>query len=308
MTTEPTTTDDFAELLEPMAEPMVGYSVDSDVIRTAVQHAVAAVEAQPIGQHGLGFVLPEGYRLELQDARQWTDKQLPTVREQTTAFVGVRSLTAYVTRYRTDDTLGYVRDLTGIGRKVLTTETPAAAFYVIDDMPAAAGTAHRAHKATLTLRPTAAAIRWGTAFDCWLEQDDLLDLIADGIGEIADPDGASLHDLIADLHAIRATAVKSVRRTGGQATVEVAENVTLHSGSGSTITVPESITLVFTPFAAIATKPVVLKVSVKPRVTAGNEMTFRLEAPGLADAISATVGELAAQLTEGTGIEPLWIP
>ncbi len=313
MTTEPTTaTAEPGELLAEIESfaPMVGYQVDADVIRTAVRHAVAAVEAQPIGQHGLGFVLPEGARLEVTDVRTLSDDQLPTVRRHTQAFVGVRSLAAYVSRFKLDQTLGYVRDLTAHGIDVLRVETKNAAHYVFDDLPVGDGTAHRSHVAQLTLRPTAPATRWGNALAAGsLDQEGMLDLIADGIGEIAKPDGAELHDLIADLHAIRSVDVKSVRRTGGQASVTVAENVSLHAGAqGDTVVIPESITVVFVPFASIATQPVVLKVTVKPKVTRENTMRFTLEAPGLADAIASTVGEIAEQLTEGTGIEPLWIP
>ena len=311
-TTAPEMTDltSFAEISSAMLEPAVSYAIDSDVIRTAVQHAIAAVEAQPIGEHGLAFVIPEGATLVTQDQRTLSDERLPTVRRHTQAFVGVRSLAAYVTRFKLDQTLGYIRDLTALGTDVLRAETKSAALYVLDDLPVDTTAAHRAHIATLTLRPTAAAIRWGRAIAAdALDQEQMLDLIADGIGEIAEPDGAALHDLIADLHAIRSTDVKSVRRTGGQATIEVAENVSLHSGSqGSTVVIPEAITVVFPPFAALATKPVVLKVTVKPKVTSTNKVLFVLDAPGLADAISATVGEIAEQLTEGTGIEPLWIP
>lgn len=66
---------------------------------------------------------------------------------------------------------------------------------VLDDHlahPTAAN--HRTHRAELVLRPTAAARRWAKVLGEGqiLTQEQMLDLIDDGIREIADPDGAVL--------------------------------------------------------------------------------------------------------------------
>ena len=163
---------------------------------------------------------------------------------------------SYVNRYKTDATLGYVRDLNGRGATALTSDVEIA-NYVLDDHPADdAATGFREHIATLVLRPTAAARRWGSALAAkMIDQERLLDLVVDGIAEIAEPDGATLRDLVSDLHAIRTSSARSVLRTGGQATVEVADNVSLHSGTGTKVTIPEQITIVFTPYAVVRPPP-----------------------------------------------------
>lgn len=314
---DPTTTDTDqvpGEPLELIAEGVAGltgvhYNIDGDVVDTAIRNAVVAAGVQPVGQHGLAFLVPDGYKLEVRDARDLTDDVRPLRRRLELSFIGVRSLAGYVNTYKSDATRVYLRDLTGKGTKVLTDETAWVVSAVLDEHPAD-GTDHREHRAGLTLRPTTAGSRWGAALARdYLTQDDLLDLIADGIGEIAKPDGATLHDLIADLHAIRTSEAKSVRRTGGESTITVSENVGLHGGTtGDSVTIPDQITVVFDPFAGITTKPVVLTVTVKPKVTAQTAVVFGLEAPALDDEIARTLGEIAAQLTEATGIEPLWVP
>jgi uncharacterized protein YfdQ (DUF2303 family) len=311
MPTDPATPTETVEAVlgEALIAPtmLAQYDVTADVVADAVRNAIAATPAQPVGQHGLAFLLPDGYKLDVRDTRDLTDEQLPTVRKHTATFIGVRSLTRYVNRYVTVDTLGYITDIAAGGVAVLL-EPRQLAHYQVDDHPVTA-TAHRAHRAVLNVRPTPAAQRWGMAIAAArIDQEQLLDLVVDGIGEIVHPDGAQLRDLIADLHAIRTTEARSVMRTGGQASIALAENVSLHGGAGSTVEVPEQIGVTFEPFAGIATSAITLDVRVKPRVGADGKVTFALEAPSLPDEIARVVAEIAEMLTIETGIEPLWIP
>src|SRR5690606_31339577 len=136
---------------------------------------------------------------------------------------------------------------------------------IIDDHPTG-GVARRAHAAKLVLRPTAAAKRWAAALKAdTLTQEQFLDLIVDGLTEIGRPDGAVLRDLVQDLHAIRQTEIKSVIRTGGEGAIQLAENVKLHAGPGDTVTFPEEMTVVLTPFVGVE-EQVVLNIRIKPTV------------------------------------------
>ncbi|CAB4136878.1 Protein of unkown function DUF2303 [uncultured Caudovirales phage] len=288
------------------ATTTVSYDVDSDVLETAVLNAITATEAQPIGDYGRAVLVPAGYTLRELDERTWSDPQLPHHIEQNTCFVGVESLAAYVNRYRTENTLGYLRDPIGLGPAALTADQRIG-HYVLDDHPVNS-TAFRTHQATLVLRPTAAARRWGKALAAdHVDQETLLDLVVDGIAEIATPDGAVLRDLVADLHAIRTTSARSVLRTGGQATVEVADNVTLHAGTGNQVTVPEAMTVVFQPYAGVDSI-ITLTIKIKPRITRDERVHFLLDAPGLDDQLAATIRQVRAELDEYTEITPLWIP
>ena len=284
----------------------VAYDIDSDVVATAVRHAIAATETELVGDYGRAFLIPEGYSLRIEDERTLSDPAVPHHRSGAFKFVGVASLAQYVNRYKTADTLGYLRDLNGQGSASLTKDVAIAEFF-LDDHPVDA-TAYRAHTATLVLRPTAAARRWGAALaGAALGQDELLDLVVDGIREIGRPDGATLRDLIADLHAIRTTSARSVIRTGGQATVETAGNVTLHGGTGNQVTIPETITVCFQPFAGVE-HSIVLDLTVKPRITREEKVQFTLVAPQIDEQIADTLEVVHASLVEHTDITPMWVP
>jgi uncharacterized protein YfdQ (DUF2303 family) len=295
-----TTTDPHPE------PPAVSYDISSDVVDTAVRHAIAATETEPVGDYGRAFLIPEGYTLTLVDERDQSDPDAPHHRSGTFRFVGVLSIAQYVNRYKTDDTLCYLNDLNGTGIESLTRDTKIARV-VIDDHPVDA-TAFREHIAELVLRPTAAARRWGPALaGHHLGQDELLDLVVDGIREIAKPDGATLRDLVADLHAIRTTSARSVIRTGGQATVETADNVTLHGGTGNQVTIPETITVIFEPFAGVPAS-IVLDITVKPRIGQDEKVRFLLTAPKIDEQIADVLAVVHSDLEEHTAITPMWVP
>lgn len=285
----------------------VTYSVDSDVIAEAVANGVAACEPIALGDHGQLFLLPVGYTPHLVDVSDLEDS--PRFREGAFEFVGVRSIAGYVNRYKTDDSLGFIKDVYGVGVKALVADLRLAE-YVLDEHPAdlVRRPARRKHVAVLVLRPTTAARRWGAVLDGKvLSQEGMLDLIVDGIGEIAQPDGSTLRDLISDLHAIRTTEARSVIRTGGQASIEVADNVQLHAGVGTKVEVPETITVTFAPFAGIP-GPLVLKVMIKPQVQANSKVAFTLHAPTLDDDLARIIGDVAEDLEGATDIAPLWVP
>ncbi len=143
------------------------------------------------------------------------------------------------------------------------------------------------HTARVVLRPTASAKRWGGALDKPLDQEQFLDLVDDGITEIASPDGAVLHGLISDLHAIRTTEVKSVIRTGGEGSIELAENAQLRTGTGTKVAFPEQITLALEPFVGLR-EVVTLPLRVKPHV-AGQRVTFTLSCAVVDDALGTVV-------------------
>ncbi len=281
----------------------VTYAVDKDVVEVAIRNGVVAQNGFEIGDNTVILPTPAGWTINQLDQRDFED--LPRFRDGTFEIVGVRSLAAYVNRYKTDDTLGWIHDVNGRGSAALVADLDLAE-YVIDDLPTDS-TSNRVHRATLVLRPTAQARRWGNALRSGtIDQETLLDLVVDGIAEIGEPDGATLRDLVADLHAVRNTSVRSVIRKGGGATVEVADNVALHAGTGNTVTVPETITVVLQPYASVS-DVISFDIKIKPKVRE-EKVWFILTAPGLDVALTKLVGTIAADLAEATGIEPLWVP
>lgn len=283
----------------------------TQLIREAIDNGVAAADPTPVGDHGLAFVKALGYEVETIDVRRFEDEpRLASFRSGSHKFVGVDSIARYVGRYQTDATVAYVRDVYGRGKALLTADSDAATV-ILDDHPAdgtdTGPVGRRAHTAVLVLRPTAAAHRWGRVFGEAIDQETFLNLVDDGIGEIANPDAAVLRDLISDLHAIRNSEVKSVVRTGGQGAIQVNENVKLHAGTGTVVEFPERMTIVLQPFASIPSR-VTLELRVAPRVGAEGRVKFTLSCATLDDKLAEVLGDVAADLVERTGLNPHWQP
>ena len=66
----------------------VAYDIDSDVVATAVRHAIAATETETVGDYGRAFLVPEGYSLRVEDERTLSD---PTVPARSSSSVSPRS-------------------------------------------------------------------------------------------------------------------------------------------------------------------------------------------------------------------------
>lgn len=276
------------------------------IIDQAVTNGVAASAPLNLGDHSLVVRRPADWVAEVIDVRPHEDH--PRERHGSFKFATVESLVRYVNRFATPDTLGYITDVTGKGNTTLTTDLPAA-WYVLDDFrPGAEEVANRKHSATLVLRPTTAARRWGAAFGQRLTQVQMVELVIDGTGEIAAPDSADLRDLVSDLHAIRTASAKSVVRVSGGLAVELAENVALHAGTGNLVQVPESITLVLQPWTAVDAT-ITVDVKIRPNIT-GEAVTFSLSAPHIEEALNEVLRTVDASLSDtqyrGTGIEPFW--
>lgn len=281
------------------------------LVDDAVAHAAAALEPRKVGDFGLAVVVPDSYDIHVTDVRQFEDS--PRYREGHASFVGAASFSDYVNRYSDGGSLLYIADLYGRGASVLTSTVHVAEVVLDDHPPLAENDPHtvvapgrRKFSATLVLKPTAAARRWGEVLEKWIDQEKLLDLIVDGVAEIVEPAAADLRELASDLHAIRTTEVQQVQRTGGEGKVVLSENVRLHSGPGNEVTFPETITIALAPFAGMPDR-ISGRLRVKAKV-ADSRVYFHLSAPFLDDAVADAVSDLAAELAERTGLTPLWRP
>lgn len=272
----------------------------------AADHAVIAHEPIHFGDHGILVRHPDDWVAETIDARHFEDHLRERIGDR--RFSTVESLVRYVNRYKTVETLGYFHDISGRGAKVLANDWTAGE-YVIDDWSNddEDKIANRNHKATLVLRPTAAARRWANALDTPLDQMQMVELVIDGAGEIAAPDAADLRDLISDLHAIRNSTAKSVIRVDGGMAVEVTENVSLHAGTGNTLQVPETLTILLRPWTAVDAT-ITFTVKVRPKVV-GDTVKFVLAAPHVEERLTTVLDAIHHELaddTTGTGIAPFW--
>lgn len=309
---EPTT----ADLAEPVTRDVGLRTVVGavDLINDAIENGLVAGDPLEVGDHGLAFRKPDG-AVEVLDVRRWEDEpRLPSFITEKAKLVSVDSLARYLERFdRPETTVANIADPYGKGLSMLGSDSEVA-WVTLDDHPAhreldmADAVGRQAHTATLVLRPTEPAKRWGRALAAdALSQEAFLDLIVDGISEIASPDGAVLRDLVGDLHAIRTSEVQSVVRTGGEGSIELKENVKLHAGTvGNKVTFPEQMTVTFQPFVGV-TGQVVLTVRIKPAV-GDTKVRFGLSCSHLDDSIAHVIGDLAAEIVERTGLNPLWRP
>lgn len=299
------------EQLLPVVDNLHSVQGAVQLIDAAIQNALAATEPIEVGDHGLAFRKPDG-TTEIVNVRNWEDEpRVPSFIAAREKFVSVRSLADYVARHSVlDATVANIADPYGKALAMLQSDTDVA-WVTIDDHPIRSDdtqtVGRRSHTATLVLRPTEPARRWGSALAAAaLTQEQFLDLIVDGITEIAQPDGAVLRELVQDLHAIRTSEVQSVVRTGGEGSIQLKENVNLHAGTGNKVTFPEQMTVTFQPFVGL-TDQVVLTVRIKPTV-GDTKVRFALSCAHLDDAIAHTIGALDAEIAEHTGLTPLWRP
>lgn len=271
------------------------------LISEAVQNGIMATEPIEIGDHGMLVAVPDGWDVCAIDVRPHED--LPRQRAGRFEFVDVPSLAEYVSRYDSIDAVVYGKAVDDESALTSLRGDAELLRVVLDEHPTG-GVGHRAHTAVLVLRPTPGARRWAKALTNALTQEQFLDLIDDGITEIADPPGAVLRDLISDLHAIRSSSVKSVIRTGGEASLEVADNVGLKAGSGTKVNVPEHLMLVIRPWT-LSTTDIAVKVKIKPRIT-DSRVSFLLTAPNLEQLVTEAAAQIAATAVQALARPILW--
>lgn len=289
------------ELVGPTSYP------DRALVADAIDHAAAALEPFKVGDHTIARLVPPDYSVDLIDERDHEDQ--PRFKAGAFGFVGA-SFAEYVARHQQPGaTTLHAVDITDPVRMLV--EPTVAMAAVLDDhkerqSPHRAG--RRQHRARLVLRPSVEARRWGAMLGQRIGQEDLLDLVTDGIGEIAEPDGGDLRDLIASLHATRQVDVESVIRTGGEGTIRLTENVKLRGGPSNEITFPESISVVLTPFTFVD-MPIQFVIRVKAQLnTATHRVEFVLTAPALEVELLKVLDHVVAEAQAVTGLTAFWRP
>ncbi len=287
----------------------VGLPEFTGTVGEAIGHALDAAEPVEIGDHGILIRRTSSDVLEKVDERQFED--FPRSVSHTEKVVGVDSFVAYFNEFAdAERSRVYVADVYGKGVSLLVGPNQIATGRIDDYAAPDAELDPRArrHAVGLILTPTAAARRWGTALaKDTMSQEEFLDLVDDGVGEIADPDTAVLRDLVANLHAIRSTEVSSVIRSAGQGRIQLTENATLAAGSGNEVEFPSTLTLVLNPFAGLS-DVITLVVKLAPSITDTGKVRFGLRAPVLDDALTTVIQALAATLAAETGRTPIWTP
>lgn len=267
-------------------------SYPENIVAEAVANGIIAAEPVELGDHGLAMALPPGFNMQTFDVRQW--EQRP---RQITHTVKLTSIESFATYFQAHAVSGFTRlyAIDESARDLTLKADRKVAMAVFDDHGGAIEDERfprvglRQHVAELVLRPTVPALRWADVLSVegvTLTQEGLLNLIDDGIGEIAEPDAAVLRDLVADLHAVRTTGVQSIRRTGGDAAVTLTENVALRAGVGSQLTVPEQLTVSLVPWTIPTCGRIYARVKIRPALR-DRAITFHLSSAEAPSAIAA---------------------
>ncbi|MEK9646088.1 MAG: DUF2303 family protein [Alphaproteobacteria bacterium] len=267
-------------------------SYPENIVAEAVANGIIAAEPVELGDHGLAMALPPGFNMQTFDVRQW--EQRP---RQITHTVKLTSIESFATYFQAHADSGFTRlyAIDESARDLTLKADRKVAMAVFDDHGGAIEDERfprvglRQHVAELVLRPTVPALRWADVLSVegvTLTQEGLLNLIDDGIGEIAEPDAAVLRDLVADLHAVRTTGVQSIRRTGGDAAVTLTENVALRAGVGSQLTVPEQLTVSLVPWTIPTCGRIYARVKIRPALR-DKAITFHLSSAEAPSAIAA---------------------
>lgn len=267
-------------------------SYPENIVAEAVANGIIAAEPVELGDHGLAMALPPGFNMQMFDVRQW--EQRP---RQITHTVKLTSIESFATYFQAHAVSGFTRlyAIDESARDLTLKADRKVAMAVFDDHGGAIEDERfprvglRQHVAELVLRPTVPALRWADVLSVegvTLTQEGLLNLIDDGIGEIAEPDAAVLRDLVADLHAVRTTGVQSIRRTGGDAAVTLTENVALRAGVGSQLTVPEQLTVSLVPWTIPTCGRIYARVKIRPALR-DKAITFHLSSAEAPSAIAA---------------------
>ncbi len=279
-------------LAEPQWASATWMSYPENIVAEAVANGIIAAEPVELGDHGLAMALPPGFNMQTFDVRQW--EQRP---RQITHTVKLTSIESFATYFQAHAVSGFTRlyAIDESARDLTLKADRKVAMAVFDDHGGAIEDERfprvglRQHVAELVLRPTVPALRWADVLSVegvTLTQEGLLNLIDDGIGEIAEPDAAVLRDLVADLHAVRTTGVQSIRRTGGDAAVTLTENVALRAGVGSQLTVPEQLTVSLVPWTIPTCGRIYARVKIRPALR-DKAITFHLSSAEAPSAIAA---------------------
>lgn len=302
------TTDQTADQGVAQCAPQIVQNIDRDVLGDAVRHALAATAPEPLGEYGQAFLVPQGYQLEVKDERSLSDPVVPHHRVLAMSLVGVDSFVRYIDRFKSEDSLIYLRDINGRAQEALLKDCEVGTC-VLDDYPTTGPetTSFRSHLAHLVLRPTAAAKRWGAVLNIALAQETFVDLLDDGISEIYRPDAGDLRDIIADLKVARTTTAAKALPKGGSTSISLNENVDLHGGKGNEIVIPEKVVIGFHPFAGID-DTIIFDVKLRPRVLPNNSVVFRLDAPDLDERLTTLLLGVATEITEATSLPLHWVP
>lgn len=201
------------------------------VQQTAVAHArpyPLAAELPDV----VGMVVPEGYELKEIDLEQYAAN--PRLASGRFVFT------------RVDSFLEYIGEIGSLARRIFATEQGAMTCYF--DAHGAKPGWHQ-HVAEFVPTETPSWKAWVAASGRWFTQAEFAEFIEDRITEIASPDGAVLHTIATTLKVKTNIDFQSgISIHSGQVQLVYQEQLEAGAGAKGDITIPETLTLVLTPY------------------------------------------------------------
>lgn len=215
-------------------------------------------------------ILPPGYRLEIPDPTAHDYKLRDRPRRKTGVFrpATVDSFLSYVHEHQTEGTTVWVQPY---GPEIV------ALLNGHEAVPGEPGWAD--HQARLTLTPTPEWKRWTAADGMLMGQEVFAELLEDGLGEIADPDGATLLEIAQTMHgAVNASWRSAIRLATGAVKMAYDEEATARAGKTGDLEVPTAFRLVLAPYEG--EEAVLLDARLRWRMNGGTlRLGFKLDNP-----------------------------
>lgn len=254
--------------------------------------AVRAAQAIPDDEdepRALRFMLPAGWESEIVDLEPYQDR--PYRQRGTATFDRVESFIEYVDVYKDSATLIYARN---------------EWFVAILNGHTAAKPGWCDHLATFTLKETPEWAAWRSANAGWMKQEEFAEFLEDRLGEIAEPDGATLLEIATTLKAKTQVHFQSqIKLSNGQVQMRYEEEVDGIAGHKGDLAIPERLKLVVQPYDG--EERARMEARFRWRIARNGEAVFRYELGGELHRVRSEILDLAAKrVAERTGVPVLF--
>jgi uncharacterized protein YfdQ (DUF2303 family) len=218
-------------------EMLAGAATDAAAV---IDAATRAAKPKPLDSRNevYSVVVPEGANVEVLDVKDYLDanREAPRRTSGTYQLATVGSFVDYVKDHRTEQLTVWVDEKSRRVTAVFNDARP--------DAPA-----WRDHRAVLTLQITDEWAHWTNRDGNLVDQETFAEHIEDGIGEITEPEAATMLEIAQSFHATTNASFRSAHRLAdGQVQVQYDEEVQAAAGRKGELAIPQTFKLAIAPF------------------------------------------------------------
>lgn len=214
-----------------------------DALRFTAMQSVQGMEVERLtdyiheGGTLLRTVTPDEYTENILDLEEYAP--IPRRKRGDFSFTRASSFSAYVTKH--------TRAITDPIALILATEGGRFVAYLNAHTELFAG--WHDHRATFQPQATPQWQAWVAASGKWFTQAEFAEFLDDRIGDIAEPDGATLYNVTTTLRVKSDINFQSgIKLHNGQVNLTYQEEISAGGGAQGEIPVPERLTLLLQPF------------------------------------------------------------